>query len=118
MSGLRYGRRSRCDVILTRDDHIPGHAGGVGGAGSTPGEHFHRSSRGTCVALFHGPALPPMKILVTNYDLNHYAGTETFIYALSVELRRIGHEVICFSPRLGAVAQRLAAAGIAVTGDL
>jgi CheY-like chemotaxis protein len=59
-----------------------------------------------------------MKILVTNYDLNHYAGTETFIYALSVELRRIGHEVICFSPRLGAVAQRLAAAGIAVTGDL
>jgi hypothetical protein len=59
-----------------------------------------------------------MKILVTNYHLNHYAGTETFIYALSVELRRIGHEVICFSPRLGAMAQRLAAAGIAVTGDL
>lgn len=59
-----------------------------------------------------------MKILVTNYDLNYYAGTETFIYALAVELRRIGHEVICFSPRLGGVAQRLASAGIAVTGDL
>ena len=59
-----------------------------------------------------------MKILVTNYDLNHYAGTETFIYALAVELQRTGHEVTCFSPRLGAVAQRLAAAGIAVTGDL
>ena len=67
---------------------------------------------------FHGASLPPMKILVTNYGLNHYAGTETFIYALAVELRRIGHEVICFSPRLGAMAQRLAAAGIAVTGDL
>jgi hypothetical protein len=40
---------------------------------------------------FHGASLPPMKILVTNYGLNRYAGTETFIYALSVELRRIGH---------------------------
>jgi hypothetical protein len=49
-----------------------------------------------------------MKILVTNYDLNHYAGTETFIYALSVELRRIGHEVICFSPRLGSARWRSA----------
>jgi len=50
---------------------------------------------------FHGASLPSMKILVTNYHLNHYAGTETFIYALSVELRRIGHEVICFSVRWG-----------------
>lgn len=59
-----------------------------------------------------------MKILLTNHDLNHYAGTETFTYALATELNRSGHEVICFSPRLGAVAQRLAATGIAVTRDL
>lgn len=59
-----------------------------------------------------------MKILVTNHDLSYYAGTETFVYTLAVELKRIGHEVVCWSPRLGAVAHRLVAAGIAVTADL
>ncbi len=59
-----------------------------------------------------------MKILVTNHALNHYGGTETFVYALAVELTRMGHEVVCWSPRLGAVAQRLVAAGVAVTADL
>jgi CheY-like chemotaxis protein len=59
-----------------------------------------------------------MKILLTNHDLSDYAGTETFVYTLAVELKRTGHEVICFSPRLGPVAQRLVAAGIAVTANL
>jgi len=59
-----------------------------------------------------------MKILLTNHDLSYYAGTETFVYTLAVELQRTGHEVVCFSPRLGAVAQRLVTAGVTVTADL
>ena len=59
-----------------------------------------------------------MKILLTNHDLSTYAGTETFVYTLAVELQRVGHEVVCWSPRLGAVAQRLVAAGVTVTADL
>lgn len=59
-----------------------------------------------------------MKILLTNHALNHYAGTETFTYVLAVQLRRLGHEVLCFSRRLGKMAHRLAAAGITVVDDL
>ena len=59
-----------------------------------------------------------MKILLTNHDLSLYAGTETFVYTLAIELQREGHEVVCFSPRLGAVAQRLVSAGVTVTADL
>jgi len=58
-----------------------------------------------------------MKILLTNHDLSYYAGTETFVYTLAVELQRTGHEVVCFSPRLGAVAQRLVTAGVTVTAE-
>jgi len=59
-----------------------------------------------------------MRILVTNHALDSYAGTETFTYALATQLQRMGHEITCFSPRLGAVAERLASAGVTVTDDL
>jgi CheY-like chemotaxis protein/glycosyltransferase involved in cell wall biosynthesis len=59
-----------------------------------------------------------MKILLANHDLSIYAGTETYVYTLAIELQRGGHEVVCWSPRLGAVAQRLVAAGVTVTADL
>jgi CheY-like chemotaxis protein/glycosyltransferase involved in cell wall biosynthesis len=59
-----------------------------------------------------------MKILLANHTLDHYAGSETFTYALACELKRLGHDVICFSPRLGRLKPRLREADIAVIDDL
>jgi CheY-like chemotaxis protein len=59
-----------------------------------------------------------MKILLVNHTLDFYAGSETFTYALALELRRVGHDVTCFSPRLGKVAERLTEQGIPVVEDL
>jgi CheY-like chemotaxis protein len=59
-----------------------------------------------------------MKILLVNHTLAYYAGSETFTYALALELTRLGHDVTCFSPRLGKLAERLAEQGIPVVGDL
>lgn len=59
-----------------------------------------------------------MKILMVNHTLDHYAGTETFTYALACELKRLGHGVICFSPQLGRLTDRLREANIAVSNNL
>ncbi len=59
-----------------------------------------------------------MKILMTNYSLLDFEGSEMFIYTVAVALRRQGHEIVCFSPRLGKLAQRLREDGITVTDDL
>lgn len=59
-----------------------------------------------------------MKILLVNHTLDHYAGSETFTYSLACELKRLTHEAICFSPRLGRLAERLREANIVVSDDL
>jgi glycosyltransferase involved in cell wall biosynthesis len=59
-----------------------------------------------------------MKILLVNHTLDSYAGSETFTYALAVELQRQGHDPVCFSPILGPLADHLIAEGIRVTDDL
>jgi glycosyltransferase involved in cell wall biosynthesis len=59
-----------------------------------------------------------MKVLLVNHTLDVYAGSETFTYTLAVELERQGHRVVCFSPRLGPLAEHLLQKGIAVTDDL
>ena len=59
-----------------------------------------------------------MKILLVNHTLDQYAGSETFTYSLACELKRLGHGVTCFSPRLGRLSRRLREADIAVTDDL
>lgn len=59
-----------------------------------------------------------MKILMVNHTLKHYAGSETFTYTLARELTRLGHEVTCFSPRLGQLADRLGEADIPVIDSL
>jgi CheY-like chemotaxis protein len=59
-----------------------------------------------------------MKILMGNHALDSYAGTETFTYALACELKRLEHDVICFSPRLGKLSDRLQESDITVTDDL
>ncbi len=59
-----------------------------------------------------------MKILMVNHALDYYAGSETFTYALACELKRLNHDVICFSPRLGRLADRLLEADVPVTDNL
>ena len=59
-----------------------------------------------------------MKVLLVNHTLDFYAGSETFTYALALELARLGHDVTCFSPRLGKLAERLTERGIPVVSDL
>jgi hypothetical protein len=58
-----------------------------------------------------------MKILMTNNTLRHLAGTETYTYALAVQLTKMGHAVSCYSPDLGQVAARLTQQGISVFSD-
>lgn len=59
-----------------------------------------------------------MKILFVNHTLDYYAGTETFTYALAIELQRQGHVPVCFSQKLGPIAERLREKGVSVTNDL
>ena len=59
-----------------------------------------------------------MKILLVNHTLDSYAGSETFTYGLAVELQRQGHNPVCFSPKLGPLADHLIAGGIRVTDEL
>lgn len=59
-----------------------------------------------------------MRILITNFDLDAYAGTQIVVRDLAVELQRQGHEPLVYSPRLGAVAQEIKKCGIEVTDQL
>jgi glycosyltransferase involved in cell wall biosynthesis len=53
-----------------------------------------------------------MKILVANHWLKKIGGSETFTYALAVELRNQGHDVDFYTFEEGIVSQRLKAQGI------
>ena len=55
---------------------------------------------------------------MVNATLDNYAGSETFTYTLACTLKQLGHDVICFSPRLGRLADRLRESYIPVTADL
>lgn len=53
-----------------------------------------------------------MKILLGNNTLSILAGSETWVYTLAIELKRLGHEITAYSPELGFLAAKLEAAGI------
>src|SRR5262249_33256767 len=59
-----------------------------------------------------------VKILITNYRLDEYSGTEVVVRDLVLELRRQGHEPLVYSPRPGPVADEIRAEGIEVVSDL
>lgn len=59
-----------------------------------------------------------MRILLGNNTLAHFAGSETHVYSLAVELKIRGHHVVAFSTVLGEMAKKLQEAGIEVTNDL
>lgn len=59
-----------------------------------------------------------MRILVTNYALKGFLGTETYVYTLACQLMRVGHEVVVYSPHLGEMAERIRKEGTRVVDNL
>jgi glycosyltransferase involved in cell wall biosynthesis len=59
-----------------------------------------------------------MRVLMTNHTLDGLWGSESYTYSVATALLRAGHAPICFSPRLGRMAQHLRDAGVEVTQDL
>ena len=55
-----------------------------------------------------------MNVLITNVLLDNRSGTETYVRDLSFGLRRFGHNVAIYSPRLGSLAEEIANSGIGV----
>jgi len=49
-----------------------------------------------------------MRILLANNTLSQLAGSETWTCTLALQLKKLGHEVECFSPQLGAISDHLA----------
>jgi hypothetical protein len=58
-----------------------------------------------------------VKILMTNNTLLQRGGSESYLETVSTELRRLGHEVVFYSPECGLVADRLRARGFEVHDD-
>jgi glycosyltransferase involved in cell wall biosynthesis len=59
-----------------------------------------------------------MHVLITNNTLAVPSGTEMYVRDLALALNRQGIKVSCYSPKLGAVAEEIMAADIAVVDDL
>src|SRR5205807_1708411 len=59
-----------------------------------------------------------LKILITNADLDLYAGTQVVVRDLAVQLQRQGHQPMAYSRKLGDVADEIRSHGIEVTDNL
>ena len=59
-----------------------------------------------------------LRVLITNYSLSNYAGTELYVRDLAARLLRRGHTPVVYSTQLGQVAQDLRAATVPVVDDL
>ncbi|MCX6626028.1 MAG: glycosyltransferase family 4 protein [Candidatus Solibacter sp.] len=59
-----------------------------------------------------------MRVLLTNHALAARAGTELYVRDLAIELMRRGHQPVCYSTRLGAVAEEIRAATVPVVRSL
>ena len=59
-----------------------------------------------------------MRVLLTNNTLIDRAGTELYIRDLAIELMRRGHQPVCYSTRLGAVAEEIRSATVPVVRSL
>lgn len=51
--------------------------------------------------------IKPLKILIANNTLAALAGSETWTYTLAVQLKKMGHTVVGFSPELGIISDNL-----------
>ena len=54
----------------------------------------------------------PLKILLANNTLSLLAGSESWLYTLAIQLKKLGHKVQCFSPELGIISEELDKEGI------
>ncbi len=59
-----------------------------------------------------------MNVLITNYHLRNYAGTELYVRDLATALHKRGFGVEVYSPLLGALADEIRRSGINVVDDL
>lgn len=59
-----------------------------------------------------------MRILLGNNTLSILAGSETWTVTLARHLKKLGHDVTCYSPRLGFVSDTLESEGITCVGSL
>lgn len=59
-----------------------------------------------------------MRVLFTNNTLAWRAGTELYLFDVARELKRLGHEVVAYSPHLKEVAELFREAGIPVVSNL
>lgn len=59
-----------------------------------------------------------MRILITNVTLDNRGGTQTYVRDVALALHGLGHEVVCYSPRLGDIAGDLVGGGVTVTSEL
>ena len=56
-----------------------------------------------------------MKILITNLWLDQYCGTESWCFAVAMELKRRGHRVDVYTPFCGKIFKEFAKHGIALS---
>jgi len=59
-----------------------------------------------------------LKILITNYVLDNYSGTEVVARDLALELKRQGHDPCVFARKLGPISREVERDGIEVVSDL
>jgi len=59
-----------------------------------------------------------LKILLGNNTLSFLGGSETWTLTLAIELKKMGHDVTCFSPSLGVISEKLIKEGIPCYSDL
>ncbi|MDT5159194.1 MAG: hypothetical protein QOH51_3551 [Acidobacteriota bacterium] len=59
-----------------------------------------------------------LRVLITNYVMSNWTGTELFARELALELLRRGHTPIVYTTQIGELGQRLRDATIPVTDDL
>jgi len=59
-----------------------------------------------------------LRVLITNWSLASYSGTETYVRDLALGLLRRGHTPILYSPVLGEIARELRDATVPVVDDL
>lgn len=53
-----------------------------------------------------------LKILLGNNTLSFLGGSETWTMTLALQLKEMGHEVVCYSPSLGVISDKLIKEGI------
>src|SRR5574343_34357 len=59
-----------------------------------------------------------LKILLGNNTLSFLGGSETWLLTLALQLKEMGHEVVCYSPSLGVISDKLIKEGITCYADL